>query len=104
MYFDIEDDPTRGITYLFGLLIKEDNAPLRYEYFLAKCPEEEEATVRAFWDYLSSGEVSQRNKRAARATIAATGQPNTPVRYSMGSQAGGATNCEADDCGARFGG
>jgi uncharacterized protein len=56
VYFDIEDDPTRGITYLFGLLIKEENTPLRYEYFLAKCPEEEESTVRAFWDYLSSGD------------------------------------------------
>jgi predicted RecB family nuclease len=56
VYFDIEDDPTRGITYLFGLVVKEDNAPLRYEYFLAKHPAEEESTVRAFWDYLSSGE------------------------------------------------
>ncbi|MDX1410950.1 MAG: TM0106 family RecB-like putative nuclease [Nitrospirales bacterium] len=56
VYFDIEDDPTRGTTYLFGLVIKESNAPLRYEYFLAKHPEEEEAAVRAFWNYLSSEE------------------------------------------------
>lgn len=56
VYFDIEDDPTRGITYLFGLLIKEEPAPLRYEYFLAKRGEEEEATTRAFWDYLSSSD------------------------------------------------
>ena len=54
VYFDIEDDPTRGITYLFGLVIKEGNAPPRYEYFLAKHPEEEETTVRAFWEYLAS--------------------------------------------------
>lgn len=56
VYFDIEDDPTRGLTYLFGLVIKEENRPLRYEYFLAKHPEEEEATVRAFWEYLAAGE------------------------------------------------
>ena len=56
VYFDIEDDPTRGLTYLFGLVIKEDHAPLRYEYFVAKSPEEEEATVRAFWKYLSLAE------------------------------------------------
>ena len=55
VYFDIEDDPTRGITYLFGLVIKENAQPLRYEYFLANHPEEEEATVRAFWEYLSGG-------------------------------------------------
>jgi uncharacterized protein len=59
VYFDIEDDPTRGITYLFGLVIKEDNLPLRYEYFLAKHPEEEESTVRAFWDFLSSGKEEE---------------------------------------------
>jgi len=54
IYFDIEDDPTRGITYLFGLLIKEGHSDLRFQYFLAKRPEDEEATVRAFWGFLDS--------------------------------------------------
>ena len=55
IYFDIEDDPTQGLTYLFGLLIKEPHGPLRYEYFLAKRPDEEKGTVKAFWEYLSLG-------------------------------------------------
>jgi len=53
IYFDVEDDPTRGLVYLFGLLIKEDG-DLRYRYFLARRPEEEEATVRQFWGFLKN--------------------------------------------------
>ncbi|MGH7255890.1 MAG: TM0106 family RecB-like putative nuclease, partial [Nitrospirales bacterium] len=52
VYFDIEDDPTRGLTYLFGLLIHDGDAEPRFEYFLARHPDEEEATVRAFWAFL----------------------------------------------------
>lgn len=54
VYFDIEDDPTRGLTYLFGLLIHEPGAPPRFESFVARRPEEEEATVRAFWAFLQA--------------------------------------------------
>ncbi len=54
VYFDIEDDPTRGLTYLFGLLIKEGRKHPRFQYFVARKPEEEEATARAFWDFLAT--------------------------------------------------
>lgn len=56
VYFDIEDDPTQGLTYLFGLLIKEGRKRPRFEYFVARRPEEEEATVRAFWDFLAAAQ------------------------------------------------
>ena len=56
IYFDIEDDPTQGLTYLFGLLIREGQGKPYYTYFLAKHPEEEEHTVRAFWEFLASME------------------------------------------------
>jgi uncharacterized protein len=52
VYFDIEDDPTRAVTYLYGLLeVGRSGAP-RFHYFLAERPEEEERAVREFWDYL----------------------------------------------------
>ena len=56
IYFDIEDDPTRGVTYLFGLLIEEGHSEPRFQYFLARRPEDEEATVRAFWGFLDSAD------------------------------------------------
>ena len=54
IYFDIEDDPTQGTTYLFGLFIREKNFEPRFEYFLARDPQDEEETVRAFWEFLAS--------------------------------------------------
>lgn len=54
VYFDIEDDPTQGLTYLFGLFMKEGKTKPRFEYFVARHPDEEEQTVRAFWDFLRS--------------------------------------------------
>lgn len=54
VFFDIEDDPTRGVTYLFGLLIKEQGRAPVFQYFLAKRPEDEETTVRAFWGFLAT--------------------------------------------------
>lgn len=53
VYFDIEDDPTQALTYLFGLLIKEGDGDPRFRYFLARQPDEEEHTVRAFWEFLA---------------------------------------------------
>ena len=53
VYFDIEDDPTRAVTYLFGLLEVERGATPRFRYVLAERPEEEERAVREFWDYLA---------------------------------------------------
>ncbi len=56
VYFDIEDDPTQALTYLYGLHIKEGEAAPRFEYFVARHPDEEEQTVRAFWEFLRSTE------------------------------------------------
>lgn len=56
IYFDIEDDPTRGLVYLFGMVIKDGSGDTRFTHFVAKSPEEEEPTVRAFWDFLGSGQ------------------------------------------------
>jgi predicted RecB family nuclease len=52
IYFDIEDDPTQGFTYLFGMVEMEQGHDLGYRYFLARSPEDEKHTVRQFWQYL----------------------------------------------------
>lgn len=52
IYFDIEDDPTRGITYLFGLLTKQAGLGMKYDCFVAERPEDEEATIKDFWDFI----------------------------------------------------
>jgi predicted RecB family nuclease len=52
IYFDIEDDPTRGVTYLYGLLEIRKRQQPNYHYFLALQPEDEEQTIRDFWEFL----------------------------------------------------
>jgi len=59
IHFDIEDDPTRGVTYLFGILIDDHVGVPTFQYFVARHPDEEERTVRAFWDFLAAaGDVT----------------------------------------------
>lgn len=59
IYFDIEDDPTQSMTYLFGLAIHDHLGPPVFQYFVARDLKEEEQTVRAFWDFLASaGDVT----------------------------------------------
>ncbi|HIN34069.1 MAG TPA: TM0106 family RecB-like putative nuclease [Nitrospirales bacterium] len=53
IYFDIEDDPTRNLTYLFGVLIKDRGVESPFQYFVARHPDEEERTVRDFWTFLA---------------------------------------------------
>jgi predicted RecB family nuclease len=53
IYFDIESDPTRGIDYLLGLLIKKGEK-VEYKYFLAKDDHREEDVWNQFLDYLES--------------------------------------------------
>ncbi len=53
LFFDIEDDPTRGIYYLFGIL-KRRRKEVLYTPFLAESPEEEGNAWRGFWDYIKS--------------------------------------------------
>lgn len=56
VYFDIEDDPTRGVTYLYGLLEVTQERPPHFHYFLAEQPHDEERAVREFWAYLARTE------------------------------------------------
>lgn len=53
IFFDIEDDPTQGIYYLFGVL-KRTGKKVEYIPFLAEAPEEEGQAWRAFWDFIRS--------------------------------------------------
>ena len=52
IYFDIEDDPTQGLTYFFGLVLKDRSGRDEFLYFMADGREEEENTVRLFWQFL----------------------------------------------------
>jgi uncharacterized protein len=52
IYFDIEDDPTRGVTYLYGLYEIGQHQEPHYYYFLALNPDDEEQTIREFWEFL----------------------------------------------------
>ncbi len=52
IYFDIEDDPTRSLTYLFGLVVRERSGAKRFQYYVSTTPQEEEDTVRRFWRFV----------------------------------------------------
>jgi predicted RecB family nuclease len=52
IYFDIEDDPTRGVTYLYGLLEHKKGDEPNYHYFVALHPEDEEQAIRQFWQFM----------------------------------------------------
>lgn len=54
IYFDVESDPTRGIDFLFGLLVKKQNRKTAdFEYFLAKGKEDEKKMWEDFLEFLS---------------------------------------------------
>lgn len=54
IYFDVESDPTRGIDYLLGLLIKKANGGAKYKYFLAKDDQKEADIWNQFLDFLET--------------------------------------------------
>ncbi|MEK7579629.1 MAG: TM0106 family RecB-like putative nuclease [Patescibacteria group bacterium] len=55
IYFDVESDPTRGIDFLFGLLIKKkERKTADYEYFLAKGKDEEKKMWEQFLEFLGN--------------------------------------------------
>jgi len=57
IYFDIESDPTRGVDYLFGLLIRDTaTGTTKYEYLVAEDPKDEAATWVMFLDRLATWE------------------------------------------------
>ncbi len=51
IHFDIEDDPTQDITYLFGFWIREKNKSY-YEYFMAENIDEEKKISKKLWIFL----------------------------------------------------
>lgn len=53
IYFDIEDDPTQGLVYFFGLVLRNRHGRDDFLYFLADGPAEEENTVQLFWQFLA---------------------------------------------------
>ncbi|MBI4117448.1 MAG: TM0106 family RecB-like putative nuclease [Parcubacteria group bacterium] len=57
IYFDVESDPTRGIDFLFGLLVKKQNRKTSggasFKYFLAKGKEDEKKMWEDFLEFLS---------------------------------------------------
>ncbi len=57
IYFDIESDPTRGVDYLFGLLIRDTKTgKVTYEYIAAEQPEDEAVAWGKFLDKLAGWE------------------------------------------------
>lgn len=52
IYFDIEDDPTQGLVYFFGMVLQDRSGRDDFLYFQADGAEEEESTVRLFWEFV----------------------------------------------------
>ena len=53
IYFDIEDDPTQDIVYLFGFWIVDHSKEQgNYKYILAQNIDDEERAVNEVWDFL----------------------------------------------------
>lgn len=53
VHFDIEDDPTQDIIYLYGFWIV-NNGKGGYKYILAQNADDEERAVREVWDFLKT--------------------------------------------------
>ncbi len=53
IFFDIEDDPTRGRTYFYGVVTRDRGEVPEFQYFMAHRPEDEERTIREFWDFIA---------------------------------------------------
>ncbi|MBI3015822.1 MAG: TM0106 family RecB-like putative nuclease [Candidatus Tectomicrobia bacterium] len=53
IFFDIEDDPTQGIVYLYGLWERPRGEIPRFRYFLAEKPQDQQAAFAALMEYLS---------------------------------------------------
>ena len=53
IFFDIEDDPTQDVVYLYGLWERPQGEVPRFRYFLAEKPQEQEAAFEALMEYLS---------------------------------------------------
>ncbi len=55
IYFDIEDDPTQNISYLFGFwIVDRSKGQGNYKYILAQNIDDEERAVNEVWDFLKS--------------------------------------------------
>jgi len=57
IHFDIEDDPTQDVVYLFGFWIRDfDKNQEYYKYIMADNLEEEEEVTRKLWDFLKKNQ------------------------------------------------
>ncbi len=54
VFFDVEDDPTRALTYLYGVLVVESGGTGEYRAFLARHPDQERCCAEEFWHFLDS--------------------------------------------------
>lgn len=54
IFFDIEDDPTRDVTYLFGWVERRGREDLGYQYVLAHEPADEGSAVAEFWQFIAA--------------------------------------------------
>jgi len=54
IYFDIESDPTEGIDYLLGALVRTADGKTAYQYFLAQDRADEAANWRRWLDWLET--------------------------------------------------
>jgi len=53
IHFDIEDDPTQDIVYLYGFWIRENDKEY-YKYILAKTIDDEKKATEELWEFLES--------------------------------------------------
>ncbi len=54
VFFDVEDDPTRALTYLYGVLVVESGSTGDYRAFLARHPDQERRCAEEFWRFLDT--------------------------------------------------
>lgn len=55
IHFDIEDDPTQDIVYMFGFWIR-DNGKEHYHYIIAEDLHDEEKATLELWDFLKNNQ------------------------------------------------
>ena len=58
IFFDIEDDPTRDVVYFYGIVVRERGRAPVFRYFMADRPDDEERTIRAFWQLIADNPLA----------------------------------------------
>jgi len=70
IYFDIEDDPTQHVAYLFGMWIRRAGGEGAFEYILAERPADEKAACQ----FLRRWHCAYRGSKLLLPTAAAAGE------------------------------